>query len=113
MIIEKLLQSNQFTIAASGDSAREVKSVYCCDLLSIVMGKAKADCAWVTVMGSVNSIAVAVLADVSCIILAENVPLDESAKARAEQQGITVLRTALPVFEAAVMINAEMQNAEI
>ena len=50
---------------------REVELAYCCDLLSFVMGRAPADCAWVTVMGNVNAVAVAVLADCACIILAE------------------------------------------
>ena len=41
------------------------------------MGKAPAGCAWITVMGNVNSIAVATLADISCIILADSVELDK------------------------------------
>ena len=33
------------------DTTREVKGCYCGDLLSWVMGRAKADDAWLTVMG--------------------------------------------------------------
>lgn len=40
------------------DTTREVKGCYCGDLLSWVMGRAKADDAWLTVMGNVNAIAV-------------------------------------------------------
>ncbi|MDR0198021.1 MAG: hypothetical protein LBI36_07395 [Oscillospiraceae bacterium] len=111
MIIEKLTESGDFTLAVSADSTREITSVYCCDLLSIVMGRAKADCAWVTVMGGINSVAVAVLTEAACVVLAENVPLDGAAKERAQQQGVTVLRTALPVFEAAARISAEITAA--
>ena len=39
------------------DTTREVKGCYCGDLLSWVMGRAKADDAWLTVMGNVNAIA--------------------------------------------------------
>ena len=98
---KELAEKNGFTVAC-GDGLRQVEGVYCCDLLSIVMGRAPADSAWVTVMGNLNSIAVAVLADVACIVLAENMPLDADAQARAEAENVTVLRTSLPVFEAAV-----------
>ncbi len=90
-----------FTIAC-GDGEREIKgNIYCCDLLSIVMGRAPADGLWVTVMGNLNSIAVAVLTDTACILLAEGMSLDEDARARGEQQEVTVLTTPLPVYEAA------------
>lgn len=98
---KELAEKNGFTLAC-GDGLRQVQGVYCCDLLSIVMGRAPADSAWVTVMGNLNSIAVAVLADVACIVLAENMPLDADAQTRAEAENVTVLRTSLPVFEAAV-----------
>jgi len=103
-MIEKLIESGDFTLETA-NYGREIKSVYCCDLLSVVMGRATADCAWITVMGNVNSVAVAVLADVACIVVAENIPLDEQAKIRAEQKEVTVLKTKLPIFEAALKIH--------
>ena len=90
-----------------GPGDRPIQSVYCCDLLSLVMGRAPADSAWVTVMGNLNSIAVAVLADVSCIVLAEGMPLDAGAQARAEVEGVSVVATRLPVYEAAMAIRPE------
>lgn len=83
-----------------GDGAeRQVGGVYCCDLLSIVMGRAKADDAWITVMGNMNSVAVAVLSDVSCIVLSENMPLDKDGLSKAAAQGVCVLQSELPTFE--------------
>ncbi|MEM1484517.1 DRTGG domain-containing protein [Oscillospiraceae bacterium PP1C4] len=87
---------------------REIESVYCCDLLSFVMGRAPANSAWVTVMGNVNAIAVAMLCDVACVVLAENAVLDEEAKPKAEQNEIVVLRSSLPVFETATAIAREL-----
>ena len=63
------------------------------------MGSAPADSAWVTVMGNVNAVAVASMADVACMVLAENAPLDAQAAARAKEHGVTVLRSAQPMFE--------------
>lgn len=104
MTVAELAASCGFDIAC-GEGDREVTGgIYCCDLLSIVMGRAPADCAWVTVMGNLNSIAVAVLADTACIVLAEGMALDDDAKARGIQQDVTVLKTSLPVYEASAAI---------
>ena len=86
------------------DTGREVTCGYTCDLLSWVMGRAKADDAWLTVMGNVNALAVASLADTAGIILVEDAALDADAKARAEQQEIAVYGTSLPAFETALKI---------
>ena len=86
------------------DTTREVKGCYCGDLLSWVMGRAKADDAWLTVMGNVNAVAVATLADAACILLAEGMAFDPAAVERARQQGIALLRTELPVYEAARLV---------
>ncbi|MGI6270257.1 MAG: hypothetical protein ACOYKJ_06980 [Candidatus Howiella sp.] len=94
LTVDKLGAALGLEILCPGDPEREVKGGYCGDLLSWVMGRAAADDAWITVMGNVNAIAVAVLADVSCIILADSSALDADARARAEQQGVAVLRSA-------------------
>lgn len=87
MTVKELAAACGFDVAC-GEGDREVTGgIYCCDLLSIVMGRAPADCAWVTVMGNLNSIAVSVLADTACIVLAEGMALDDDARARGEQQG--------------------------
>ena len=78
---------------------REIHGVYCCDLLSIVMGRAKADDAWITVMGNINAVAVAVLADVSCIVLSEGMGIDEESIAKAQEQDVCILKSGLPTFE--------------
>ena len=70
---------------------REVVGAYVGDLLSWVMGRAPADCAWVTIMSNLNVVAVASLADVACIILSEDVALDDDALKKAEKEGINIL----------------------
>ena len=82
--------------------SREVTGGYCGDLLSWVMSRAKAGDA---VMGNVNSIGVAALADIACIILTESAPLDEDARIRAEQNGVAVYQTAKNAYETAVSLS--------
>lgn len=87
---------------AFGDGENEITGgIYCCDLLSIVMGRAPTGSLWVTVMGNVNAMAVATLADTACVVLAENMPLDEEAIAGAKKGNVTVLRSGKPIFETA------------
>ena len=45
--------------------------------------------------------AVATLADVSCIILCEGVTLEESVRATAEAKGVNILTTEAPAYETA------------
>lgn len=70
---------------------REVSGVYIGDLLSWVMGRAPADCAWITIMSNINVCAVASLADVSCVIMAEGVMPDPPAAEAAQKHGVNIL----------------------
>ena len=106
MKVKSVAEKFGYSIVSGEESLdREIKSVYSCDLLSFVMGRAPADSAWVTVMGNVNSAAVAALADVACIVLADGVTPDEQMLARAKQQDIAVLLSPDPVFITAKTID--------
>lgn len=93
MTVKELAEKLELRTLVEDDFDREVEDCYIGDLLSWVMGRAPADSAWLTVMGNINSIAVATLADVSCIILVENAALDADAKAKAEMHGVNILIT--------------------
>ena len=111
MTVEDLIGKGIFQVVAEGDDlSREITGIFCCDLLSVAMGRAPSNSAWVTVMGNVNTIAVATLADVSCVILAENAQPDEMCLARSRQQGVTLLATEEPVFEAALKVHQELHG---
>lgn len=91
-----------FETVCQGGEDTELTKVFCCDLLSFAMSRNPAGSVWVTVMGNVNTVAVAVLTEGGCIVLAEGAQLDENALEKAKQQDVTVLRTDKPVFEAAL-----------
>lgn len=111
MTVKDLIDSNLFTLVNEGDfTETEISKLFCCDLLSIAMSRAPSGSAWVTVMGNMNTLAVASLCDVACIILAEGVVLDEIADTKAVQQGISVFKTAMPVFDAAVLLYQKMNS---
>lgn len=106
MTVQNLIDEFSLEVLCCGDHAAEkqVKGGYCGDLLSWVMSRANEGDCWLTVMGNVNSIGVAVLADVACILLTENSAFDDDAKMRAEQNGVIVLRSKENAFDLAVKI---------
>lgn len=105
MKVSDLIHAGIFKVLNEGDNPeREIKAPYCCDLLSIAMGRMPADSAWVTVMGNINTLAVATLADAACIILAEGSSLDEPALIKAREQSITVFQTEEAIFDAALKL---------
>lgn len=106
MTVQELIDRKMFQETNIGDdTGRIITKPFCCDLLSIAMGRAPAGCVWVTVMGNLNTLAVVALTDAACVILAEGAALDEAAVKRAAVEGITVLRTEEPVFDAALRIS--------
>lgn len=105
MIISDIIEKSAFKVICEGDTSKSADKVFCCDLLSIAMSRAPAGCAWVTVMGNVNTVAVCVLADVPLLIMAEGMTLDEASLSRAGAEKITVLATDMAVFDAAKLID--------
>ena len=105
MTVQTLCDTFGWTILTEGDLTREVTGCYCGDLLSWVMSKAQDGDCWLTVMGNVNAVAVAVLTDCACIVLTEHAALDDEAKERAEQQGVTILTTAQNAYQAAAALS--------
>ena len=101
MTVKELALRFGYEIVCMPEPDREVEGGYAGDLLSWVMGRAKSGDAWITIMSNVNIVAVASLADVACIILAEGVTLDENVRATAEAKGINVFTSQKTAYELA------------
>ena len=86
------------------EEEREINGVYIGDLLSWVMGRAESGNVWITIMSNVNIIAVASLADVACILLAEGVTLEENVRQTAVQKGINVYSSPKTAYELAARL---------
>ncbi len=105
MTVNELSAQAEFKALTMPDGEREITGVYIGDLLSWVMGRAKADCAWITIMSNINIVAVASLADTACIILAESVELPEDVVATATQKNVNILSSELGAYEIACKLN--------
>lgn len=101
MTVQQLIASMDLTVFHLTDPDRPVTGGYVGDLLSWVMGRAGQDCAWLTIMSNQNVAAVALMADVSCVILTEGVQPDSDLLRRAGEKSVTLLGTPLDTFAAA------------
>lgn len=111
MTTKELIDSGLFEVVHAGEQGdRKISTPFCCDLLSLAMGKAPRDCAWITVMGNGNTLAVASLVHAACVIFAEGIIPNESVVKTALEHEITVLKTDMPVFEAAMAVHQMAAN---
>lgn len=85
----------------AGETAREVTGAYASDLLSDVMANAGDGHLWITLQTHVNIVAVAVLRNISGIILVNGRIPEENTLAKAREEDIPILSTTLPAFEIA------------
>ena len=102
--LQALIGAENLTPTLAGD--REVACGYCCDLLSWVMGHSEEGMAWVTVQTHLNVIAVAVLADMACVILPEGIVMEEESLQKAVSEEMCVLSSPLSAYEICVRMGA-------
>ena len=99
----------EFNALVRGEKA-PLEGVFCCDLLSLVINRAQDNCVWITVMGHVNTVAVATLRDPPAIVVAEDAPWIPRWS-RPPAEGNLIYTTALPVFKAALAIHEAISHA--
>ncbi len=102
MTVAELKNELSLEVLAMPEPDREVHGVYIGDLLSWVMGRANADNLWITIMTNINVVAVASLSDVAAVVIAEDAEIGDDVIARAEAQGINLLRSSSPAYETAL-----------
>ncbi|MGE5628504.1 MAG: AraC family transcriptional regulator [Solirubrobacterales bacterium] len=78
---------------------REVDGGYTGDLLSWVMSHGAKGNTWITVQIHPNIVAVAVLLEFSCIIIPENIAVEQLTIEKAISEGIPVLQSSENAFE--------------
>ncbi len=105
MTTEKFAKESGFTPICLPFPDKEVDGAYIGDLLSWVMGRACTGNVWITIMSNTNIVAVATLSDVSCILLAEGVTLDEDVISLANDKGINILSSPLSAYDCAVRVS--------
>ena len=104
MTVNDISKLENFEPLVIEQGEREVKGGYIGDLLSWVMGRAKQDNAWITIMTNINIVAVAALTDVSCIIIAEGAKPEQEVLDTAKEKEINIISSSLPAYETALLL---------
>ena len=99
MKISEIIAKIQLNILTGDYEDCEVKFGYVSDMLSDVMGHAPSESALITILAHENVIAVAMLRDISIIILVNNRKPDQKTIEKAVEEGIIIGSTELSAFE--------------
>ena len=97
-------------VAQDAYADRPLSGGFAGDLLSDVMGKAKADSVLVTVQAHRNAIAVASLAGLAAVVVCHGRPVPDDMVAAARDEGIAVFVTGLDPFEASGRLWAALRG---
>lgn len=92
-------QMEMAVLAGTAGLEKEISGIYVCDLLSWVMSKAGKGDAWITVLNNLNVVAVAVLAEVACVIVPEGITVGEATLNRADAEGVVFLGSKMNAYE--------------
>lgn len=98
MTVKELVDALGLEILSMPDGDREITGGYAGDLLSWVMGRARAGDAWATIMTNVNVLAVATLADTSVTVICEDSAVPDEVVSTASEKGINLVRTGMSVY---------------
>lgn len=102
MKLQEIVDSLSLEVkTASSKLTNEVTGGYVSDLLSDVMGNSKDGHVWITLQTHQNIVAVAMLKELSGIILVNNRAPDADTLKKAEEEGIPIMVSSLPAFEIA------------
>lgn len=106
MTVGELTEAGLFGVLNKANENSNIKKIFSCDLLSLVMTKDLSGCAWFTVIGNVNTIAVAAHTGASCVIMCEGVQPDDDALLKAREHNIAIFISVKPVFDSATELSA-------
>lgn len=97
MLVKDLKQIDALTLLSSVDTeVNEINDLYTSDLLSWVMGHVHEEkMCLLTVLNTINAVAVATLLDMSAIIFCDGVIPTDDIIAKANEEGIAILTSKL------------------
>ncbi|MDR1795320.1 MAG: hypothetical protein LBR25_08000 [Erysipelotrichaceae bacterium] len=100
MRLSELIEKSGFTLK-NNLYDKEVEGVFAGDLLSWVMGHSLPGQAWISIQVHLNVVAVALLREFSCLIIAQDAIIPSEMIDKANEEQLTILASHLPVFETA------------
>lgn len=101
MTIEELARERGYKIVTgtAEELSHQITGVYACDLLSHAMAKMNSGNLWVTVHTNLNVVAVASLTDAACVLIPENIAIEQQTIERAIEKGVVMLSSTAPAAQ--------------
>ena len=93
MQVREIVEQLQLEVVSDADLSHPVSGGYASDLLSCVMGGAKAGNLWVTLQAHPNVVAVASLLDLAAVIITEGIVPDSETVHKAQEEAVNLLTT--------------------
>ena len=120
MNIEQLIVTlNLQVYGGLHDGSREITGGYTSDLLSDVMGNARAGMVWITLQTHKNVLAIASLKELAAVVLVKGYQPDADMLEKCDEEKVPVLGTTLGAFEISGLIwnllqsgNGKTENAQ-
>lgn len=93
----------------------QISGAYVCDMLSRVVSSIESGQVWITILNSINVVAVASLSECPCVILADDVKMPDDVIKRADENNVMILSTGFSAYKVCGLIygKMEMENEEI
>jgi predicted transcriptional regulator len=105
MNIEQLIVTlNLQVYGGLHDGSREITGGYTSDLLSDVMGNARAGMVWITLQTHKNVLAIASLKELAAVVLVKGYQPDADMLEKCDEEKVPVLGTTLDAFEISGLI---------
>jgi hypothetical protein len=96
MNIKDIIENIDGRLVTKGENLNStITGIYSCDLLSWVMSHAKRGNCWITVQTHINIVAVASLLEIPCIIVPEDIEVEENTINKAIEENIEIISTSL------------------
>lgn len=105
MTVAEMAGRLELTVVTSAKNQEPtITGVYVCDLLSWAMSHAKQGDAWITVVVNLNTIAVALLTRVACIIVPEDAVIEPMVIEKAREENMILLRSHKTAYQISMEI---------
>jgi len=94
------------------DLTSPITGGYAGDMLSWVMSRAQAGCVWMTIMSNQNVAAAALMADVACVVLTEDVQPYKALAEQARARGLPLFTTPLSTYQFSCRLGALLAGTQ-
>ena len=106
LTVDKVANELRLNMLTDVYENREVRTGYCCDMLSWVISKLESTACWFTILNSMNVIAVASISDCPLVVITESDgQIDPNVILKAGEERVSVCSTPMNSYEAACALN--------